>query len=84
VNENDLLTLSATTVGDPIPEIYWKLNDRIYHEGRTDGVIVTVNFVGDHVNSVLKIIKFDKYFAGKALFVAQNIHAEVKNSQKSS
>ena len=82
MNENDLLTLSATTVGDPMPEIYWKLNGRIFHEGRTDGVIVTVNFDGDHVNSVLKIIKFDKYFAGKALFVAQNIHAEVEDLQK--
>ena len=65
-----------------MPEIYWKLNGRIFHEGRTDGVIVTVNFDGDHVNSVLKIIKFDKYFAGKALFVAQNIHAEVEDLQK--
>ena len=66
-----------------MPEIYWKLNDRVFHEGRTDGVIVTVNFEGDHVNSVLKIINFDKKFAGKGLFVAQNIHAEVKFLRKS-
>ena len=61
-----------------MPEICWKLNARTFSEGRTDGVTVTVNYEGDQVCSTLKILKFDNSLAGKALFVAQNVHAEVK------
>lgn len=60
-----------------MPEICWKLNDRTFCEGRTEGVTVTVNYEGEKVNSTLKVVKFNKHLAGKSLFIATNIHAEV-------